>query len=289
MSTTEEIVRALQNIFDTFVRIGYISEDAVHKAPNGHDQLDIHLCTELGMNNAAIDFVRKIPWVDASVDFIPDSQLINFTRKSTISKWSASGKEEPLPGVQVLQAIHAKYLSMENIPYQPIIFRNIEYSDQSPHDDSARKKALHNAAYELLKLSLWSAGWDEPSADFSKDSFLQKAERYLAPLPVPDSLVEDFSTLAIQGSGSPSQRNSSESLATQPPPPTGPLTGLGITGARTSDEDRVSMAQPVQEGATEAQSQYGRTPLSSDEEEVGGVSLGESGVESSQGSQPKTV
>ena len=77
MSTIAQIAESLKNIFDLFVKIGYLDADGMKLPPHSEDVFDIHHLRLLGMNNTAIEFIKNIPWyVDETDDLIVNSELL---------------------------------------------------------------------------------------------------------------------------------------------------------------------------------------------------------------------
>ncbi len=79
MSTTADIAHSLQNIFELFVRIGYVSAESLKLAPHHDDDLEIDYLRQHGANDIAIGFIKSIPWlVGPSVELITASEMTNW-------------------------------------------------------------------------------------------------------------------------------------------------------------------------------------------------------------------
>lgn len=85
MSSTDDIAASLLRIYDVFRDIGYISLEDIVPAPHDEGAINIELWRSIGMNDTAIDFLRKIPWARAGCgDFIKDSEIIDFSNEYSI-------------------------------------------------------------------------------------------------------------------------------------------------------------------------------------------------------------
>ena len=88
MSSLDQIVTSLNNVYSLFVRMGYLTADRVLQPPHNDTDLDIELCRELGMNHTAINFIKQLPWAkfddENAVDFIVDSSLNYFANQGDL-------------------------------------------------------------------------------------------------------------------------------------------------------------------------------------------------------------
>lgn len=83
-STPDEIADALKRLYEFFIKIGYVTEEQMKWPPHTAADLDVEFCKAQGLDEGAINLLRKIPWTTADVRLEVDDTLINYSTKDGI-------------------------------------------------------------------------------------------------------------------------------------------------------------------------------------------------------------
>ncbi|KAI1614462.1 hypothetical protein EDD36DRAFT_474357 [Exophiala viscosa] len=82
MVSTIDIAASLLRIYKIFQAIGYISPEDIKLPPHDEGAIDIALCESVGMDDATIYFLKRIPWATAGAgDLIKNSEIIDFSNE----------------------------------------------------------------------------------------------------------------------------------------------------------------------------------------------------------------
>ena len=70
MSTHAEIAEALTQLYQIFLKIGYIAERRDEMAPHSTQDLTLELCGRVGSSEEAIALLQQIPWTTSRAQLI---------------------------------------------------------------------------------------------------------------------------------------------------------------------------------------------------------------------------
>ncbi|EXJ79210.1 hypothetical protein A1O3_08711 [Capronia epimyces CBS 606.96] len=86
MSWIAETAAALTRIYVLFVELDYVRASDLRMAPHSAQELDVDRCRHLGLSEAAIVFLKQIPWAAAgSGDLIKNSEMIDFSEAYSLA------------------------------------------------------------------------------------------------------------------------------------------------------------------------------------------------------------